>query len=208
MGTTPDQVRAEIEQTRAELTGDVDRLVERTSPRKIAERRTERLRSAVRGTKERVMGIPSEGSQKVQGAADSARAGAHQAADTARAGAHQAAQGAQQAADVVRSAPEMAVRQTQGNPLAAGLIAFGGGLLVASLLPTSSAERQAGHQIREQAGDLAEPVKGVAQGVFEDSKSTFRESAEHVKEAATSAAQTTGEEAKGQAQQVRQDTGH
>jgi len=195
MGATPEQVRSDIEQTRTQLSGDVDRLVERTSPRRIAERRTARVRSAMRNTKERVMGVPSEGGQKVHEAADTARQGVQQAAGTVKEGAHQTA-------EAVRSAPQAAARQAQGNPVAAGLIAFGGGLLLASLLPTTPAERQAGRQIREQAGELAEPVKDVAQNLAEDGKTTLRHSAEQVREAAVQGAQATGEEARNQTGQV------
>jgi hypothetical protein len=66
---------------------------------------------------------------------------------------------AHEVADSVRRAPEAIGRRTQGNPLAVGLIAFGAGLLAASLLPETDAERRAGERIREQAGDLVEPLK-------------------------------------------------
>jgi len=188
-------VRSEIEQTRAQLTGDVDRLVEHTSPRKIAERRTRRVRSAFHQTKERVMGVPSEGGQKIHEAADTARDGVQQAAETVKEGAHQTA-------GAVRSAPRAAARQAQGNPVAAGLIAFGGGLLLASLLPATSAEKEAGQKVREHAGELREPVKDIAQQVAEDSKTTLRHSAEEIRDAAAQAAHTTGQEARHQTGQV------
>ena len=38
-------------------------------------------------------------------------------------------------ADSVRGAPQAVAQQTQGNPLAAGIIAFGVGMLAATLIP-------------------------------------------------------------------------
>ncbi|MDG5809090.1 hypothetical protein P9869_42085 [Streptomyces ossamyceticus] len=69
------------------------------------------------------------------------------------------------------------MRQTQGNPLAAGVITFGSGLLAASLLPTSQAEEQAASQLSEKASEAIEPVKQAAV-----------ESAQKVKEDATETA--------------------
>ena len=60
MSTDPDQIRAEIERTRAELSQDVDALGEKVSPSAIVERRKERLMDKVTSVKERVMGSASE----------------------------------------------------------------------------------------------------------------------------------------------------
>jgi hypothetical protein len=137
MGTSPDQVRTEIEATRERLSKKADRLADRTSPGRIVRRRTDRVRGAVSGVRERVMGTASATTDSAKGrtqqAAASVQDSAGQAADTMR-------QTAGQVGDAVSGAPEQAIRQTQGNPLAAGLIAFGAGLLAASLLPTSQAE--------------------------------------------------------------------
>jgi hypothetical protein len=45
-------------------------------------------------------------------------------------------------ADAASSAPDMARRQTRGNPLAAGLIALGVGWLASSLLPLTEAANE------------------------------------------------------------------
>ncbi|WP_256356265.1 DUF3618 domain-containing protein [Streptomyces sp. PKU-EA00015] len=136
MGTSPDRMRAEIESTRRQLSYDVDELADRTSPRRMARRRSRRLRGALSGARDRVMGTASHATSRAQGGlhetAQSAQESAGQAADTVR-------DAAGQAGDAAKRAPEQAMRQTQGNPLAAGLIAFGAGLLAASLLPASEA---------------------------------------------------------------------
>jgi len=69
---------------------------------------------------------------------------------------------AHDAADAVRSAPQAVATQTQGNPLAAGIIAFGVGMLAATLMPVTEAERRAGQELREHSGDLTEKAKDVA----------------------------------------------
>ena len=199
MGSTPDQVRADIERTRSELSADVDQLVDRTSPRRITRRRVGRAQAALRGARDRLMGVPSATMESAQQTGRSVR---ESAGDTAESAKHAAGQ----AVDAVQSAPQAAMRQTQGNPLAAGVIAFGGGLLAASLLPTSRPERQAGRQLREQAGDVAEPVRQAAadsaRNVAEEAKETARESAERLQQSTVQAGQTTAESARQQAEQV------
>src|SRR4051812_10547723 len=129
MGTSPDQLRADIDATRDRLSNDVSRLAGRASPRQMVRRRTDRVRGRVTGLRERVMGSTSHTAHSVadsaRSAAGSLQEGAGQATDTAR-------DTAQQAGEAVRQAPEQAMRQTQGHPLAAGLIAFGTGVLASS----------------------------------------------------------------------------
>ena len=43
-------------------------------------------------------------------------------------------------------------RKTQGNPLAAGVIAFGLGMLVSSLIPSAEKERDAVSRLQDNLG--------------------------------------------------------
>ncbi|WIX84268.1 hypothetical protein QRX50_19710 [Amycolatopsis carbonis] len=52
------------------------------------------------------------------------------------------------AAETLGETPKPVRRGTEGNPLAAGLIAFGAGWLVASLLPGTEREREVVGQAR------------------------------------------------------------
>jgi uncharacterized protein YjbJ (UPF0337 family) len=201
----PDVIRRQIEDTRRELSYDVDALNEKVNPARVMDRRVSAAKGRFSNMKEKVMGTASDTTSHAQGMASNA-AGSVQ--NTASSAAESVQNAASSAVSTVQEAPDMVVRQTQGNPLAAGLIAFGGGLLAASLLPATSAERRAGRQLREQAGELAEPAKDIAHNLAEDGKSTLRQSAAQVKETATQAAQKTGDEAKDQAAQARHDTGH
>ena len=95
-------------------------------------------------------------------------------------------------ADTVKAAPDMARRQTRGNPLAAGAVALAAGWLVGSLLPASAKERELATTAKEQAQPLVDEAKSVAQ-----------ETAQHLKEPAQQAAQSVKETARRAADHVR-----
>ena len=54
MGTSSDQLRADIEATRAQLAHDLDRLAERVQPAQVMRRRKERMRIAAAKLRQRV----------------------------------------------------------------------------------------------------------------------------------------------------------
>lgn len=191
--TDPDQIRDEIEATRAALTRDVDRLADRTSPKRVARRNWENVKEKVGSVTERVMGPPSRATSRAGELGQQAGEMARGAGDKARDAAHEVA-------DTVRQAPQQLARKTQGNPVAVGLIAFGAGLLAASLIPETDAERRAGAQIKERAGDLIEPLKEplaeTAQQLKDDLSGSGRDAVQQVKAAATDAVQETKTTAK------------
>ncbi|MGK3204424.1 DUF3618 domain-containing protein [Amycolatopsis sp. MEPSY49] len=181
--TEPDRIRREIEGTQRNLSTDVNALTEKVSPGRIVERRVGRLRTAVGNAKERVMGTADHH--------------ASVAGDKVGSVASTAQDKVSSAADAVSDAPQQIRRGTQGNPLAAGLIAFGAGWLVSSLLPASEPERK----LASQATDLArEQLAPVAQQAAEELKDNLREPAqqavESVKSEAADSASTVKEEAR------------
>ncbi|MET8995995.1 DUF3618 domain-containing protein [Amycolatopsis sp. NPDC004169] len=181
--TEPDRIRREIETTQRNLSTDVNALTEKVSPGRIVERRVGRVRAAFGTAKERVMGTADHH--------------ASVAADKAGSVASTAQDKVSSAADAVSEAPQQIRRSTQGNPLAAGLIAFGAGWLVSSLLPASEPERK----LAGQATDLArEQLAPVAQHAAEELKDNLREPAqkavESVKSEAADSASTVQEEAR------------
>ena len=115
----PDQIRADIERTRAELSHNVDTLGDTVNPRNIASRQVDKVKDKARTVRDAIMGSPDD-------PYDHGRAGDLQAT---------VQDGASAVGDAVSNAPSVAKRKTRGNPLAAGLIAFGAGLLVSSLIP-------------------------------------------------------------------------
>ena len=104
------------------------------------------------------------------------------------------------------SAPAVVRRQSQGNPLAAGLLAFAGGWLVSSVLPASHAEEQAAVAVKDRASQLAGPVKEQAQQAAQGIKDNLQEPAQQavrqVKEHAADAAGTVRDEGSAAATEV------
>ena len=203
MSTDPDQIRSEIEQTQRELSADVDALTEKVSPPRIMERRVRRTREAVTNVKDRIMGSSSD----AYSSAGSATSGMAQSVSDRASSARDTAVGvASSAADTVRSAPDTVRRQATGNPLAAGLIAFGAGLLLSSLLPASDPEQRMASQVKDFATEQGRPVAGqlgeVGQQVAQELKESAQQRAESVKETATGAASTVKDEAQSAASDV------
>jgi hypothetical protein len=181
--TEPDRIRREIEGTQQNLSADVNALTEKVSPGRIVERRVGRVRTALGGARDRVMGTAAE---QASAAGDKAGSVASTASDKVSS-----------AAGAVGDAPASIRRGTQGNPLAAGLIAFGAGWLVSSLLPASDPERR----LAGQATDLArEHVAPAAEHVAEEVKENLREpvqqAAESVRSEAAGSASTVKDEAR------------
>lgn len=214
--TDPDDIRREIEATRAELAQDVDRLADRTSPTRVARRGIDKIGDKVSSIKETVMGASSSTGGSVKATAqrtgDRVQATASDAADSLKGAASSATDSvrgaASSATDTLRQSPEMVKARTRGNPLAVGLIAFGAGLLVATLLPETDAERQAGRKLADRGGDLVdeyrEPVMDAVNQVKQDATESAKQSAAEVKDTAQQAAQTTAQSAKESAQNAKE----
>jgi ElaB/YqjD/DUF883 family membrane-anchored ribosome-binding protein len=218
----PDVIRRQIEDTRRELSYDVDALNEKVNPARVMDRRVTAAKGRITRVKEKVMGTASDTTSaahyRASNAAGTVQGAASSAAGTVQDAASSAADSVQNAASTavgaVQQAPDTIVRQTQGNPLAAGLIAFGVGWLVSSILPASEKEKQLAQQaetaIRENKDALLQPAKQVAQEVGDQLKPAAQQAVESVKATAQDAASTVAEEGKaaaadvqGQAQQAK-----
>ena len=200
----PEVIRQQIEDTRRELSYDVDALNEKVNPARVVDRRMTAAKGRVSRVKEKVMGSAQDTSSRTSGMASNA-AGSVQNAASSAAGSVQNA--ASSAAETVQQAPDTIVRQTQGNPLAAGLIAFGVGWLVSSLLPATEKERQLAQQaetaVKENKDALLAPAKQAAQEIGEELKPAAQQAAQEVKATAQDAAQTVKDEGQSAAQDVK-----
>jgi hypothetical protein len=216
----PEQIRRDIERTQAALSQDVDALAEKVTPGKIVERRVDRARDAATRLKEKVMGSDPYGNQhaaggyvgdvrsaastatdRVSGTASSAASSVQGAASSA-AGTVQDA--ASSAAGAVQEAPAAIRRQTRGNPLAAGIIAFGAGWLVSSLLPASRREQELADQAKQVAQEKVQPVaQQVAAEVKENLREPAQQAAESVRSTAQDAKDTVTDEGRSAAQDVQ-----
>ena len=213
----PDEVRREIERTQANLSQDVDALTEKVTPSKIVERRVDRVRDTATRLKDKVMGSPSDSGHTVSsggvGAAASragdrvsgtAAAAASSVQDAASSATGAVQDAAPTAADRLQEAPQAVRRQARGNPLAAGLIAFGAGWLISSLLPASRREQELAEQTKQVAQEKVQPVLSqVASDVADNLREPAQQAAESLRSTAQDAGQTVADEGRSAAQDVQ-----
>jgi uncharacterized protein DUF3618 len=203
MTSEPDQIRGEIQQTHRELSADVGALTEKLSPPRMVQRQARRTRTAMTNAKDKIMGNTAS---HTSAASDTMSSTASSVGGKVSSTASAATDKMASAADAASSAPEMARRRTEGNPLAAGLIAFGAGWLISSLLPATAPEQHVATQVKDLATEKGRPVSEqlgeAAQQAREQLREPVRQSAESVKETATDAASTVADEARSAAGDV------
>ncbi|MCM0676294.1 DUF3618 domain-containing protein [Micromonospora phytophila] len=232
MSNDPDRIRWEIENTRNELSTDVDALADKVNPRRIAGERVGQARGAVGRVREKVMGTSMQARERVMGTSTHAKERVMDTSTHAKDKVMGASMHAREramevpshlgdggrishAADSARHLGQQSRQQAQGNPLAAGLIAFGAGLLVASLVPPSRPERQlAGQargmvsehsdQLREQAGRVGHNVRdNVRDNLRDNLREPVRQAAQAVGSTAVGSAHAVQEQGRSAAQQVQ-----
>ena len=236
--TTP----ADIEATRASLSRDIDELTDKVSPARVMDRRKEAAKGRLGAVRDKVMGaapdldavrshLPGGGSGQDTGYDMGSGSGSGGLGERASGLASQvsgtASQVSGQVSGRVSSGASGAVdslgARAQGNPLAAGLVAFGAGMLLSALLPASDRETKVAGQAVQAAKEHGQPVveeaRSVGQQLGADLKESAVESAQQVKETAQSSvenvkaegqssAQTVKDEGQSSAQTIKQDTGH
>jgi hypothetical protein len=212
----PDEIRADIERTRAALSDDVDDLAESVKPKNVAGRQVGKVKEAASNLKDRVMGsddddysgsavgtVGDKASSANDAVADRAYAAKDAVTDKAYAARDTVSEKASEAGEAVRQAPASLKRRAQGNPLAAGVIAFGLGMLVSSLIPSSEKEREAVSQLQENLEPVKEKAAEVAKDVGESLKPAAQEAAESVKTTAQEGVETVRQEGQSAAQDVK-----
>jgi hypothetical protein len=125
--------------------------------------------------------------------------------DTAQSAAQSVADTAQSAAQRVQRAPEMIKSQARGNPIAAGIVAFGVGALFATMFPETRTERRLVGAAQPQLQHAADEARGAGRDLAQGAKQHGQEAAEQVRIAGSEAASTVADQAKGSAQQVASD---
>lgn len=185
MSENPDAIRADIEETRRRLGSNVDAVADKVTPSHIVQRQTDKVRDAVFGVKDKVMGAADQMTDKVQS------------------GTGTAADGMGRAGSAAGDAPHKLAGKAQGNPMAAGLIAFGAGLLAASLIPASEKERVAADNLKTAAEPLTTQVADAAKDVAQGLREPAREAMENVKTTAAEAAQNVQQESQSAAGDVK-----
>ena len=197
MAEVSQELRQDIERIRDDLDATLDALGERVSPRRIAQRRTAAVRTRVTRVRGAVMGSAQESGSAMAGRA-------RDVAGSTKDGAQQVAG---RAAEQVREAPEAIQQQTQGNPLAAGLIAFGAGLLLATAFPPTEAEQRAAGALQERVEPIKDQALEAGREMKDHLQESARESAQQVKEAAGEATQEVKQQAQSSAENVKGQAG-
>jgi gas vesicle protein len=190
------EVRRDIERIRAELDETLDALGDHVRPARIAERRTRRLRHGFTSIRERVMG--------------SASSAVSTAGDGIQDAQSQVAGAAGDVVDRAREAPQWVAQETRGNPLVAGMVSFGIGLLLGSLAPATDAERHAVDAMSDQLEPVREQALEAAQSVRQEATEAARDAAEHIKDDVRGAAQdvqSTAQESAGAVKEHARESG-
>jgi ElaB/YqjD/DUF883 family membrane-anchored ribosome-binding protein len=176
--STPNEIRAQITRTRTQLSDDVDELGDKVSPGRIAHRQAGRVKTSATRVRNHVMGAADHSASAIGDAASSAQ-------------------------DAVGDAPRTVARQTQGNPIAAGLIAFGAGILVSSLFRASGPEAQAVAAVKEQAEPLVHEMADAAKEATDNLREPAQRAVDSVSATASEAAETVQQQAGSAAGDVR-----
>ncbi len=140
MGKEPEVIEKDIAETREDLSRNFDELADRVSPGRVVSRKVDNAKGKLGNVKDKVMGSAHSTSDSLSGATSAA-------------------------GDTLSGAAEGVTARTEGNPLAAGVIAFGAGLLVSSLIPPSEAETKAAGQLASAARLFHPAVSVVARDV-------------------------------------------
>lgn len=188
MAERTEELRDKIDQNRGDIGYTVDQLQNRVSPGRVTARGRYRMRRWWIDTRDRVMGndepaypweSPSQGiGQRVEAMGE------------------RASEIVSGAGETIANTPNVVRRQTRGNPLAAGFVAFGGGLLVGTLLPESQAESRAAQRLEPALSGMAEEAREIGKDVAEDIKTSAGEAMEEVKDTASTAAEEVKDEAR------------
>ncbi len=180
--TTP----ADIEATRSNLTRDIDELAEKVSPSRVLDRRKEAAKGRLGSIRDKVMGSATNAGGSVSGTASSAT---------------------ESISDTATGALNGLESRAQGNPLAAGVVAFGAGMLISALVPASEKEAQAAQKLTQVAKEQGEPLideaKSVGQEMAADLKESAADSAQQVQAVAQDSVETVKQEGQSSAQTVK-----
>ncbi len=193
MGQRPEELKSDIAQRREQMGDTLDAIGDRVSPGQIAGRQKALMRRRMTGWRYSIMGEPDRGAYGYASPSSSTSDDGPGLTDRI-----------QERAQSVTDAPEAARRQAQGNPMAAGLVAFGAGLLIATVLPESETEQQAVQQVQPRLEQAASQAGEIGQQVAETAKQSAQEHGQELKGSVTDAAQQVKEEASGAAQEVKE----
>ena len=174
------------------LSDDVDALTDTANPKNIAKRQVDKAKGTLSDVKDRVMGAGDDVKERVMGGPETMSVPRTDVQDKASA-----------VGDAVSGAPTAAKQKTQGNPLAAGLIAFGAGMVISSLIPSTQKEQEAVSNLQGNLEPLKEKATEVAKDIGEQLREPAQQAAESVKTTAAEGVQNVKDEGMAAKDQVQ-----
>ncbi|HEX6256051.1 MAG TPA: DUF3618 domain-containing protein [Euzebyales bacterium] len=192
----PEAIRRDIAHTRRDMEGTIEAINDRVNPSRVYERRSGRARQRWNRLKSSIMG-----SDDSSWSTDPSSSWADRTPDVDVSGR------ARQAKAAISDAPDATKRRTRGNPLTAGMIAFGVGALIGGALPESEAERRVvGEADRHlDIEGTRQRLTDRAQQVGDDVRSSAQEAAQDLKGSAQDAAHDVRDDARREGERVRED---
>jgi hypothetical protein len=191
VGTTELELKKTAEADRIRMATTLEAIGDRLSPERVLERRKAAFGQRFRRMREAVMGSPTYVEPMARAARDQAAAAASSAADAART-----------VAVKVQDAPETVSNTTAGNPLAAGLIALGAGLLLATAFPTTQTEQHLLDGAQPQIDRVREELRDAGQQLSHDVRDEAKRAVEQTTSSGKEAASAVSDEARSSAQKV------
>jgi len=186
VGTTEAELRHDAQNQRERMGDTLEAIGDRLSPERIVQRRKAAVGQTFRNAKEAVMGSPDYGES---GGKSGLRGHAEDMASSA--------------SEAVQQAPQVLAAQARGNPLAAGLVAFGLGALFATVLPKSRTEERLVDEARPQLQSAAEELKEAGRAVAADAKERTTSAVEEVKAAGSNATEAVRDQARESTDRLR-----
>jgi len=193
MGATAEELRQKLDDQRHDLGRDLEAIGDRVSPGRAVQRRRAAVGRSVNKVRTAVMGAADSAGSGVAGSASSLSSSVSDSASAI--------------AGSVTDLPGTVRERTQGAPFAAGLVAFGAGLLAASLLPATDRERRAAERVepalQQAAGELGAAgadavaeLKDHAADAAAELKDDAQDSLAAIKSEASDAVSKTADQAK------------
>jgi len=179
MGQDTEELKREIEDTRADMSETLDAIGDRVSPGRIVQRRKNRVSASIQDLRYRVMGT-----------AEDSREGLSEKAH--------------EATDAVKHTPDAISSGTQGSPLVAGALAFGFGFLIAAAFSPTNTEKRASAKVMDKLEPAKEQLMDSAKEMAEHLKEPAKAAAMEIKDTATESASTVASTARDAAEPMMQ----
>ena len=162
MGQDTEQLKREIESTRAGMGTTLDAIGDRVSPGRMVQRNKNRVAQSAQSLRDKVMGTVSDAHDTLSDTADTAT-------------------------DAIKAAPGAVVDHTKGAPMVAGALAFGIGFLVAAAFPATSKEKQVSSRVLDVIEPVTDEAVHAVHDIADHLKDPAIEAANVVEDAATDA---------------------